>query len=298
MPTFDTEVQIQGTTTELETIEIRNPSNSGVSISIMRVGVVAEATFQEWIFQRYDGPATHGTPTPDAASVYERKVPLPDAACEVYYSSTAASFDWSNVTVTWRHTEQIDSSDAGDDAEVIFFKYFEEEHEVLIAPGESLSITVPAAELPYRVVITWAEKVIIPAEILDVTLPGGGVYEENGEDFDIPVEWRDSVRIGFEYTAANGSTNGRPKWRLIWADGIREYQQPIVETSFDLTGAVALRATYVLEEEWPTGVTANESTAHFVVFPIPPGMQTVRFEAAEVGDAAHPGHMTAEISGW
>lgn len=162
MATFQFETTIQGGASALETLEIKNPSGSGKKIALLQMVVLAEATFQPWAIRRYDGHATHGADAlaPASVDIWKRDSASASASFEVYSSSDAGSFDWSGLTLQWQHSQTLDASDAGDDAMVNFTMYFSETHAPMLRPGESASVLIPAAEIPYTIVFVVSEEAV------------------------------------------------------------------------------------------------------------------------------------------
>lgn len=165
-----------------------------------------------------------------------------------------------------------------------------------IAPGHSMLFELLDEDPSPYVVGAYVETDEGPVAHLSGALPAAGAYTA-APYFALPNRW-DGATFVVAYTAANGSTNARPKYRASWTDGAFDYVLPIASASIDTSGApAALRDVYRLEERYPATVVAGQ-TARFVVPVVrPPGMRLVRLDVAEAGDTSNPGTVSVSIAG-
>lgn len=97
--------------------------------------------------------ATHSSPT--QADVYKWNPTHSAPVGQVWYGD-AASITFTG-TMDFHHDEQMDSSDAGDDTEIIFGKYFNGE-QITMVQGTSARFELPAGvQADYWIKIIWQE---------------------------------------------------------------------------------------------------------------------------------------------
>lgn len=136
-----------------EKIELRNPAASGKSIELLKFGVVSDAGFAVFGFRRFDALATHDSPT--AATIYKWNPAHASPVAQVNYGATGTiTFTGS---VDFAHDEQLDSADGGDNAEIIFAKYFPDSEEIIIPQGTSLQIILPTGQADWTLKLIWQE---------------------------------------------------------------------------------------------------------------------------------------------
>lgn len=160
---YESEFQLTGSPLgPIEAVELTNPVGSGVNVFILRVGANAQCGFALWVIRRYSAQPSHGTggDAPSAATIWKRKTADATSATEVWVQTTAASIVPNGATKNYEHTESLDPSDAGDDAEIILAKYAEDIDTLVIAPGESMTLQAPQADLTFTVNITWEEAAV------------------------------------------------------------------------------------------------------------------------------------------
>jgi hypothetical protein len=147
-----------------EKIELRNPANSGYRLELLKLGIVSDAEFSVFglrlrhqtnrVVRRYDALATHDGPT--AVTEYEWDPAGPSPAGQVFWGADA-TIDFQG-SVDFAHDEQLDSSDGGDDAEVIPAKYFPGSEQIVIPEGCSLRLILPPdAQSDYKIKFVWQE---------------------------------------------------------------------------------------------------------------------------------------------
>lgn len=142
-----------------EEIEIRNPNLSLKSIRILRVGVVSEASFSVFRFTRYTAIASHeSSPVAAQQSVYEFDAAGASPAGQVWMGE-AGSITW-NGSADYVHDEQLDPSDAGDDAEWVPSKYHDQDNQIVIAQNRSMRIQLPEGQNDYTIKILWEEVLL------------------------------------------------------------------------------------------------------------------------------------------
>lgn len=280
-----------------EMIELRNPSGSGKNIRLLKIGIVSETSFAVYDLQRFDALATHSS-APDAptqAEAFKWSPTQSNAVGEVWYGSSVSIVF--NGTLDLHHDEQLDASDAGDDAEMIFSKYFDGE-QIALVPGTSARFEIPPdAQANYWIKLTWEELPVLPAaHITSSVLPNSGAYT-TATYFDIPSAWS-YVTFLITYTAHASSTTARPQWRVSWSDGTNDFIAPIAAFDIDTSSTpVAARDQLYLTERYPSTITAN-TTIHIAV-PMRkiPGVTKVRLDVAEYGDTVNPGTVVVTITG-
>jgi hypothetical protein len=157
VPKYQTNFQIN-TVDGSEQIEIRNPSASGKNLELVKISIVAETGFAVYDLQRYTALATHAVgpdPEPTQADVFKWDPSDASPVGEVWYGA-AATITFGG-TLDFHHDVQLDASDAGDDAEVIFGKYLYGENVVMV-PGTSARWELPQdAQSSYTIQIIWQE---------------------------------------------------------------------------------------------------------------------------------------------
>lgn len=139
-----------------EKIELRNPASSGKKLEVLKVGIVSEAGFEVFKFRRYDNLANHDAPT--SVSVYKWDPASSAPVGGVYWGATA-TIDFQG-SVDWAHDEQLDSGDGGDDAEVIFAKYFPGTEQVIVPEGCSFRVLLPESQAEWTIKIIWQEVAV------------------------------------------------------------------------------------------------------------------------------------------
>lgn len=138
-----------------EEIEIRNPNLSLKTLKLTRVGVVSETPFAVYQFNRYTSLATHNAGSVQQ-TVYKWNPASGAPACEVWVGPSG-SITW-NGSVDYAHDEQLDTSDAGDDAEWIPAKYLDQANQILLTSNNSFRMRLPAgAQATYTIKILWEE---------------------------------------------------------------------------------------------------------------------------------------------
>jgi hypothetical protein len=157
MAKYQTNFEID-TTDGSEMIEIRNPSGSGKNLEILKISVVAETGFDVYDFQRFDALATHAVapdPEPTQADLFKWNPTHAAPVGQVWFGA-AGSITFGG-TMDFHHDVQLDASDAGDDAEVIFGKYLDGE-QIVMVPGTSARWELPLnAQANYWIQILWQE---------------------------------------------------------------------------------------------------------------------------------------------
>lgn len=282
-----------------EAIEIRNPAGCGRRVRILRICITSGAQFSLFRLRRYAALATHGTggDAPTQRALYRWDLADPAPAVEVWSGAPGTHLDWSAVgAADYDHPFQLDPSDAGDDDKLQPGQYLPADRQITIEPGTSASLGLPAGSETFIVKLLLEEMPELPAAHLNSALEAAGAWTVPA-DFVLPRAWT-SVAFRVAYTAAGGSTNARPKWRIVWNDGDADWPQPIAQQEIDVTGApVAFRAVYDLEER-RTNVTAASATDTFAVAAERlPGARAIRLELAELGDTANPGSVVVTVTG-
>lgn len=118
--------------------------------------MVCDVGFAVFQLRRYDALADHDSP--DQKTVYKWNPVDSGSVGEVYVGSMAQiAFSGS---VDWAHDEQLDSGDGGDDAEIIFAKYFQGTEQVILKEGTSLSVILPEAQADWVVKFIWKEVTV------------------------------------------------------------------------------------------------------------------------------------------
>lgn len=141
-----------------EMIEIRNPAGSGRDARLIRFGVTSDAQFQVFRLKRYDALATHGTDEAAPTQKTLRQWDPYDGApvIEVWSGEPDVALTWTG-NVDYQHTFQLDPSDAGDDDKLQHGQYMEPNDQVILAPGTSASIAMPAGQAVYTIKIAVKE---------------------------------------------------------------------------------------------------------------------------------------------
>jgi hypothetical protein len=135
-------------------IELRNPASSGYRLELLKLGIVSDAGFSVFGLRRYDALATHDGPT--AVTEYEWDPAGPSPVGQAFWGADA-TIDFQG-SVDFVHDEQLDSSDGGDDAEVIPAKYFPGNEQIVIPEGCSLRLILPPdAQSDYKIKFVWQE---------------------------------------------------------------------------------------------------------------------------------------------
>lgn len=142
-----------------ELIELRNPSGSGKTLEVLKIGVVSDVGFSIYSFTRYDDLATHeALPAPSQIDVYKWNPGHASPAGEVWFGDAGSMVFQGNID--FAHSEQMDSGDGGDDAEIIFGKYLDGE-QIAMVPGTSARFEIPTdASASYIVKIIWQEVAV------------------------------------------------------------------------------------------------------------------------------------------
>lgn len=136
-----------------EKIELRNPAQSGKKLELLKIGVVSDAGFEVFGLRRYDELATHDSPT--QVEVYKWD-PSGDAPVGEVYWGAASTISFQG-SIDFVHDEQLDSGDGGDDAEIIFAKYFPGTEQVVIVENTSLQVTLPVGQANWTIKLVWQE---------------------------------------------------------------------------------------------------------------------------------------------
>lgn len=296
---YSARFSIQGTVGESERVEIRNPAGSGKLVRVLALRMAGERNATMWGLRRYGSLPTYGAggDAPVQQTVYRNDAASHAPVVEVRVGSTNASFVWPSASsATFAHVEQLLVGDAGDDREFMLVGRQNAAYAPILRPGEAMSVVVPDGETPYAAQLLVEEQSILPVAHLSQTLPDSGAFT-TGSYFSIPAEWT-GLTFLVAYTAANPSSNARPRWRVSWSDGLSDYPQPIAETTLDVSGAPAAnRDVYSMVERYPSAVTQGATVRFLVPIARPPGLASVRLDIAELGDTARPGSVVVTVAG-
>lgn len=268
---------------------IENPADSGVLIAV--IGLVEQAT-------------TDGQPPPmtirhyaGTISVSVVDVGLMPVAYPHLSASPAAS---AIVRTVASHSFTPPVADPTFEGALEMLQSFPPTSAVFVAPGETGALWSRdgGGDIPIMFAIQWAEVAIAPVEHIAIgALPGSGAFT-TADGFAVPDGWT-SVTAWLTYTAANGTTTARPKWRVsVSPNGSTWFPLPVVDQTPDVSvSPEARRDVYQQADVWKNVVAANATIYVPISFSIPPGAPFIRLDVAEHGQTALPGTVAVSLTG-
>src|SRR5574343_1733418 len=118
-------------------------------------------------------------------------------------------------------------------------------------------------------------------------LPAAGAYT-NQAALQVPIG---VTRVVFylSYTLdPAGAGTGYPVYKLIWNDGVNEFNATTLNTSMTLVGISAVQCLYPAIYKGPVPTSASV-LRYMIEVEVPGGVVSTRLLAAEEGDVANPG---------